>query len=565
MGVFLFSNRKIDTKKVEDVFKTRGHNKIKVVTGGGNSFLMVAPKIIVKNENFISGEELGISEDFAVGIGTYFYKGKYGKEALKLVYDNLEQVLEDNPVFGHWAFCIHKNGTTYVFNDMSGFMRLYQYENEDGIVISSSQTSVLATIEHPEMDKARLTGFVAGGYGREEGYVKHLVSIDPLKYLVVEDGKDPKWVKRTIPEVKRIETLDEAIEYVSSLFKEQISEIKPAIGDNRIYIDATGGLDSRLIASNLKASGFDFDFINYPIFGPDAEIAKILSEGLHKNLHVQTNKPIGEEYEKHFGEFDYGNNYFRQYPNPRWILDNNFEFSGARGECIDTPDIYSDEDISYMNDPRVVSLIPNLCTNAIMTENAQKEYIDYMISFVHERTGIKGDRVMSELEQVKFTQLLGGQFGDSNYNSAAQAHCYFYQLYNEWHFNHFISDIAFDAKSCRKLTIALIKKIDPELGSFPFVSRRRTKRNSVNEISELPMQYGGYNGIKKLLPKFVVNFIYGRLGRQFNKERFNSIDINLYADIFDVKELKSHMNLYSDILNRLYSVDKIRKIFNISL
>ena len=79
------------------------------------------------------------------------------------------------------------------------------------------------------------------------------------------------------------------------------------------------------------------------------------------------------------------------------------------------------------------------------------------------------------------------------------------------------------------------------------------------------MKYGGYNGVKKMLPKSVVNFIYGKMGRQFNKERFNSIDIDLYSDILDVKEMKSHMNLYSDILNRLYSVDKIRKLFNIAI
>lgn len=565
MGVFLYSNKQIDSKKVEEVFKTRGHKEIKEVTGGGNSFLMVAPKIIVKNDNYISGEELETGVDFAVGIGTYFYKGKYGKEALKLVYDNLDQVLADNPVYGQWAFCIHKNGATYVFNDMSGFMRLYLYEKDGGIVISSSQTSVLATIDKPEIDKARLTGFVAGGYGREEGYVKNLVSIDPLKYLVVEDGKVPKWVNRTIPEVKRIETLDEAIEYVTSLFKEQISEIKPAISDNKIYIDATGGLDSRLIASNLKTAGFDFDFINYPIFGPDAEIAKILSDGLNKKLHVQTNKSIGEDYVGHYGEFDFGNNFFRQYPNPRWILEYDFEFSGARGECIDLPDIYSDEDLSYMEDPRIVALVPHLCLNAIMTEKGKDAYLHFMNQFIEERTGIDREKKMTEYEQVKFTQFTAGQFGDSNYCSAAQAHCYFYQLYNEWHFNHFIANIAFDAKSCRKLTIALIKKIDPELASYPFVSRRRTKRNSVNDVTELPMKYGGYNGVKKMLPKSVVNFIYGKMGRQFNKERFNSIDIDLYSDILDVKEMKNHMNLYSDILNRLYSVDKIRKLFNIAI
>lgn len=162
MGVFFYSNCKIDTSKVLDVFKKRGHHDI-VNHEGVDCTLVTAPKIIVKNENFLSSNQLGgAALDYAVGIGTYFYRGKYGKDALKLIYDDLDEVLKDNTVYGHWAFCIHKNGATYVFNDMSGFMRLFVYENEGSIIVSSSHTSVLASIENPIIDKARMTGFVAG-------------------------------------------------------------------------------------------------------------------------------------------------------------------------------------------------------------------------------------------------------------------------------------------------------------------------------------------------------------------------------------------------------------------
>lgn len=565
MGVFLYSNNKINTEKVEDVLITRGHKDIKNFLKGDNSTLIIAPKILVKNENYICGEELGCKDDYVVGIGTYFYKGEYGKTALKLMYEDLDTVLSENPVYGHYAFCIHKNGATYIFNDMSGFMRLYVYEEDGQIVVSSSHTAVLATIKNPKIDKVRFAGFIGGNYGREEGYAQGLILNDPLKYIVIKDRNSPERVRKPIEKVKRIETLDEAVEYVSSLFKEQMNEIKSAVGEERIYTDLTGGLDSRLIASNLRASDFNFEFINYPIFGPDAEIANIISKGLDKKLFVQTNQPIGEDFTNHYGEFDFGNNFFRQYPNPRWTLENKFEFSGARGECIDLPDIYADEKLSMMSDARISSLVPKLCLNSIISERYKKKYVEYMVNFVSERTGINPEKGMSEYEQVKFTQFIAGQFGDSNYNSAAQAHCYFYSLYNEWHFNHYISDIAFDAKSCRRLTIALIKKIDPILGSFPFVSRRRTRRNSVNEVSELPMKYRSYNGIKSMLPKFFVNYIYGKMGRRFKEDLFNSIDINIYADLFDIKELKAHMNLYSDVLNRLYSVDKIVKHFKIAI
>lgn len=235
MGVFLYSNQQLNPQKVEDVFKSRGHNNIHHHRMDNGATLIVAPKIIVKNENYISGDELGCKEDYAIGIGTYFYKGSYGKTALKLVYDNLNSVLTDNLVYGHYAFCIRKNGATYIFNDMSGFMRLYAYEKNDNLVVSSSQTSVLATIEKPQIDKARLAGFVAGHYGREEGYIKGLFAINPYKYIVIKDGEKPIWINKTVPEVRRIDNLNEAVEFVSSLFKEQMNELKAAIGDTKIY------------------------------------------------------------------------------------------------------------------------------------------------------------------------------------------------------------------------------------------------------------------------------------------------------------------------------------------
>lgn len=149
------------------------------------------------------------------------------------------------------------------------------------------------------------------------------------------------------------------------------------------------------------------------------------------------------------------------------------------------------------------------------------------------------------------------------YNSGVQAHLYFYQIYNEYHFNHFIMDIAFEAKSGRKLTLALIKAIDSDLASFPFVSRRRTRMNSVAEVSELPIQYKSYNGIKRILPKFVVNFLFGRMGRKYDVKRLKGVDLSLYREVINVDKYKRYPNMYSGYLNRLSSVEVLRKKFNI--
>lgn len=564
MGAFLLSTKNIDTVKVADVLKSRGHKVVEVEISD-NLTMVHAKKILVNNVNYLSAKELDSTNegDFICGVGTYFYKKKYGTVALKYVYNDLERVLEENPVYGHWAFVVRKGNTTYVFNDMSGTMRLYYYANGNDVTISSSLVSVISTINNPKFDKTRLSAYIASGYGNEIPFIEGIECADPLKILVIRDGVGLKWIDRTEPEIPRIETLEEAVTHCKKLFAGQMSVMREAIRDEKVGIELTAGLDSRLIASNIKTSGFNYNFVNYPLFGPDSEVSHLIAKGLNKDIHILSNEPIADKAASRYGEFDFGFDYYRQYCNDRWKIINKFQFSGARGECIDTPDMYSDEDLSLMNKPSIKALIPHLCVRKDMTPKYQKLYTEYLLK-IYKNRGFNVDENMDEKEQVRFNQMMAGQFtGDYMYNAGVQAHVYFYQIYNEYHFNHFIMDIALEAKKCRKLTIALIKAIDPELASYPFVSRRRTGKESVASISELPMQYKSYGNVKKMLPKCIVNYIYGRMGRKYDINRLNAIDLTIYEEVVNVKEFRKHPNLYSGYLNRMSSVEVLRKKFNI--
>lgn len=56
MGVFLFSNKKINTSKVEEVIKTRGHKSI-VKHEVANCTLISSNKIIIENDNYLTQGE----------------------------------------------------------------------------------------------------------------------------------------------------------------------------------------------------------------------------------------------------------------------------------------------------------------------------------------------------------------------------------------------------------------------------------------------------------------------------------------------------------------------------
>lgn len=449
---------------------------------------------------------------------------------------------------------------------MSGFMRLLYTENNEKVVVTTSLTSLISTIENPKFDKVRLAAALTASYGRAIPFIQGIELFDPYKYLVIKDGQRPLWIKKQIPGVKRIETLDEAISYVTSLFEEQTKVIKDALGEEIVYTNATGGLDSRLIACNLRKAGINFEYLNYPIYGPDSEIAEILSKGINVPLHTQTNTSFGEDYNDHYGEFDFLGNYLRQYPNPRWVLNHNYEFSGARGECIDLPDIYSDEDLSYMTDPRSEILLGHLMKTPRLNNKMNRAVVDFFSTYLNERCGFESNKKLTEQQQSEFSQMMGGQLADAVYNSAAQAHEYFYSMYNEWHFNHFIHNIAFDAKKGRRLTIALIKAIDPVLGGFPFVSRLNTRRNSVNEIDELPLQYKVSSPLKKYVPIWVKNLLYNYLSvrkADIDNSIIDGIDFSLYKEVIKTGFVKKNKNMYSDTLKRLYSIEVIRRRFNI--
>ena len=58
MGVFLYSTKHVNTERVINVFKTRGHENIKDHSNDSYS-LVTAPKTLVKNVNYIGSETLG--------------------------------------------------------------------------------------------------------------------------------------------------------------------------------------------------------------------------------------------------------------------------------------------------------------------------------------------------------------------------------------------------------------------------------------------------------------------------------------------------------------------------
>lgn len=572
MGTFVFTNSKFEEKSVErvtNVLETRGHENIKCEKVGGGIFLIHAEKILSPTPNFIKGKGLnGESGDFIIGVGAFFYDGATGVEALKKVYKNLDDVLNDNPIYGHWAICVKKGDTVYVMNDMSGMMRLYYYQDGSSITISTSMLAVVASLPNPKFDKTRLAGFFAAKYANFIPFVEGVELLSPNKYLLIKKGSAPEWHERKDSEYKSIDTTEEAVESVRNLFQNQVQALE-SIGKEQVGVELSAGLDSRLIVSVIKSAGFNYNFVHYPLYGPDKDIAYQVANGIGKEIYLQEDaaKLEPEDFEKNYGEFDFCFNFFNHHASKRQMIKNSIQFTGGFGEVIDLPEFYSDEDESMRNHPEASFLLKELTIQPmrkILRKGMGEKWMNYIIDYF-KCSGVPIGNKMSETEQMAFYHILVPRLILSNTISAYNACTRRYGMFEEYHFTRQVDGISFKAKEGRKLTLALIKGIDPELACYPFISRLVTRRDSVAGTTELPTQYKHWGNLKKKLPDWFIDLYYRRKGHCFNTTLLSGIDFSIYDDIINTKRVMSRPGLYKGVLERLYSLEVIRQKMNIKM
>lgn len=551
MGAFVYNN----FNKIigENVLVSRGHKYIHKHIFD-NHVLLYTSKILVDNNNFYQYD----NGNFIAGFGTFFYKEKFGYDALQSIFNDCEDISDDfiNNIYGHYAFIISKIETTgkiYIFNDNSGTFRLYYSLKNDNICVSSSFLSVVESIENPRIDDIRLAGYLSSGIANEIPFVKGVQLLNPEEIIQIDKEKHVSFLKKMISEQPPfIDNLGEAVKYVMDLFNDQYNQLT-AIKHKKLSIELTGGLDSRLLAAIIRKVVLEYDFVHYPLFGPDETIARLVSKSLNKELIIINNPPASNDIAFRWGEFDFGYNYYRHYPSNRWKLSNQIQFSGLFGECLTTIDCEN------YSEPKLFNILPKL----INSNNVSKKILnDYRLQIINEykKKNINSDQIMSIYQYKKFIQDMYAQrTGDSLFISAQNAHQFFYSIFNEYHFVHNVSNISKNVRSGRKLTIALIKSIDKELADLPFVSRRRTKGKNINDIESLPITYKSFNSIKNRLPIFLVNYIYKMLGRRTDLSKLNTVDMSIYKDIINVNELIKYPHLNYEIINRIISLDYIRK------
>lgn len=555
MGAFILSNKNTST----DVLKSKGHKKIDTFCKGA-FYLTVAKKITIENENCLCFE----NGDFIIGLGTFVYKDVACSNALIKIYNDFDYNSLKEEIWGHYAMAIKKGEKVYIFCDRGGLFRIfYHIDCLGNYCVSSSFLTVVSSIENPKFDAINLAAYVDG---IECPFIEDCNVLKGKDTLVVsQDGHMDLVERQELDRPKPI--LDEtlAISYVRSLLFKQIEKIQILANELKCPVSSelTGGLDSRLIACLVKRLNIECDFVNYPLNGMDKLCADLVAKEVKKVVKTINHHPIQfKDIDKHLGEFDLGFNYFRHYPRISWNYPNPIQLNGFRGEGLST--------YSFMDNDNTFTILKHLKKklSLLVRKKIKNEYVERQKTILADN-GFSLNQHFGSYDQNMYAHYIYGTEMDGNFISAQNAFIYFISLYAEYNFYHALSAVVNDVKRERRLVIKLIKEIDKQLANVRFSSHIRNEGQSVNEVEYIKDIV--YTDLKPFIPDILLNLLYKRRASQYFRANLITMKQEIisgggkYNELMNVGKIIRYPFLYKNNLERLTSVEILRRKYNISL
>ena len=248
------------------------------------------------SENYYSVSSIG----YISVVGTFFYKGVMGMEALKsMFYDFSEEHFCDfrSNLIGNYLVTICKNDCLFVFTDIGGIHYAYYWNNGLNFMVGSSLYEMAVSID--EGVELNIYNILSEAYNAcviddetifygfhrlmGEEYVKYDIGTSEFRICKV-DGLSFKLDKRP---------LEEIVEDAANSYKKINEIIKRNFSNEDIAICITGGVDSRtllaaFLSSEIKPSfyyGIGNSMLTHTMKG-DLEVNKMFSERYNVPLQL---------------------------------------------------------------------------------------------------------------------------------------------------------------------------------------------------------------------------------------------------------------------------------------
>ena len=228
------------------------------------------------------------SQGAAVCVGPLWYRGQFGKSALKLLLDECDASgpPDETQLRGNFALFLCTPRGCLLLNDLLGFVRIYA--SSDGLFYSTSWLATCAYTGHVELDTAAAVEYVLTGASHSDRTLALGITTLPLASIFNLSEKCVLTRPRTWSGAHNDTPamLDITVAQVSAHLHDVFTEVA-AVFPTRTRMALSGGFDSRLILAGLLDAGARPELFVYGnTRSDDVLIARAVADSIDEPLEV---------------------------------------------------------------------------------------------------------------------------------------------------------------------------------------------------------------------------------------------------------------------------------------
>lgn len=424
-------------------------------------------------------QEPGEAGELVACVGTLFYRGRSGGEALRALWRDftVPEAFGWAELWGNYLLAVAKQGRTWLFGDPVGSVKLYH--TTDRAVWSTSLLACVAASGRDEVDRIGAIDYVMSGSNHGERTPLASVRIaDPTGSIDLATGEvRPLTSPQQWSAGERPRTMADAIDLAAAILSDRAKAIGTAF-EGRIRAALSGGFDSRLIVAALRSAGAVPALHVYGSAGDeDVRIAREAAHAIGLPLaHIdkaELNRSLppldaaGLRAQALFfdglptdGIFDRGADRITRI---RQSADGHIALNGGGGEIL--RNFFYLHDRPFSAAEVFQAFYANWLPAAVPSRVDRDAYRDYMVDAIERSVGARGRLTRSQVELVY--PLFRVRYWTAR-NGSLAARC-----------GHFLAPLA-DPEMVRlsqalplrwkdygRFEAALLARLDPVLGSIP--------------------------------------------------------------------------------------------------
>ena len=431
------------------------------------------------------------SNGFIACAGTLIYKGQFGKDALKDLFNDLEyktltQIRQN--LLGCYVVIYKRNQQIKVFVDETGTYAFYYYKDTDGnYLLTNTYYHIEKMVKQPVNQLAFIEEELEFGILDNQTPYENIYRILGSELVLI--GKD-----KPVFSIKQIElnryvlkekTLDDIAKHLNACLQNTLSTIKSIMAEP--YLFMTGGVDSRLLLANYLKAGVKpvlGSWFNAPITMNSKQEDLISVKKIADKMNLTAVSIDVDE-----TGIDYGQNFLNQ-------CEKLGEYALIYGGNLKWHNILQDYDIQYADYGFFGEMLKDW--TELEVKKGKKINLEWFVKMYMNRTYYANmqrdvtcyqqlyDRIYKEFFMIAQKENMDINHmsckdcmklyywyrihADSVRYAYANMFCYSFPLYAQQEIADYINDVPYEMKENAKLNLRMEQMLAEQLLEIPFFS-----------------------------------------------------------------------------------------------